>query len=439
MTSSTPRANIGRPLANVSAYVCFRFIFSKFRPQELKLICQVVDSEMNILLRGSVGELVIEGPLVGRGYHERPDLTEKVFIEWPRKGCWAYRTGDLVRMYCLISWSRSLTFNQFVLGMMPDSTLEIMGRIDTQIKLRGVRIESEGISAVIRRAIPQTPSFSLDVATILGKHPAINVEQLVSFFSWEKDVPVFSRTSTRPCISIPPRRLMEQIKAKCEAELPSYMRPSHFIPLGWLPLSSNGKTDEKLLGQIFRDLDVETLTGLSGSHKNKVSRPCTSIEMEVFNILQKHVALHFDNPHPDMNIFETGLDSMGVIMFSTGLQKKFRATIPASEIMKDPRLSAIAAHLARCEYPRPQFPSETFTSFANLDLPYDSNHIEEVLPAFSVQEGVLARSADQDTLYVQHAIISCKKYTSLPKLKLAWTSVVQRHQILRYDSILIDK
>lgn len=411
-------------------------LFSKSHPHELKIICQVVDLEMNILLRGSVGELIVEGPLVGRGYHERPDLTEKVFIEWPRKGCWAYRTGDLVRMCHLISWSRSLNVNQSVLGMMPDSTLEIVGRIDTQIKLRGVRIESEGICAIIRKATSQTASFSLDVATILGKHPAINVEQLVSFFSWEKDVPVSSRTSTRPHISIPPRRLMEQIKAKCEAELPSYMRPSHFIPLGWLPLSSNGKTDEKLLSQIFRDLDVETITGLSGSHEDRVSRPCTSIEMEVFNVLQKHVALYFNNPHPDMNIFETGLDSMGVIRFSTGLRKTFGATIPASEIMKNPRLSAIATCLV-CEYARLQFPFETFTSLANLDLPYDSNHIEEVLPAFSVQEGVLARSADQDTLYVQHAIISCKEHTFLPKLKLAWTAVIRRHQILRYDSIFI--
>lgn len=58
---------------------------------------QVVDSDMQILPRGGVGELVVEGPLVGRGYHGRPDLTKKVFLEWPEKGCWAYKTGDLVR------------------------------------------------------------------------------------------------------------------------------------------------------------------------------------------------------------------------------------------------------------------------------------------------------------------------------------------------------
>lgn len=54
---------------------------------------------MVIVPRGGVGELVVEGPLVGKGYHGRDDLTAKSFMEWPDKGMWAYRTGDLVRMY----------------------------------------------------------------------------------------------------------------------------------------------------------------------------------------------------------------------------------------------------------------------------------------------------------------------------------------------------
>ena len=118
MDKDTPRANIGHTFANVSAYV--------------------VDENMNIVLRGGTGELVVEGPLVGRGYVGRPDLTEKVFLKFPDDGTdrWAYRTGDLVRM-------------------MPDLTLEIIGRIDTQIKLRGVRIESEGISSILRNAAAQ--------------------------------------------------------------------------------------------------------------------------------------------------------------------------------------------------------------------------------------------------------------------------------------------
>lgn len=45
--------------------------------------------------RGVPGELIVEGPLIGAGYHNNPEATRKSFIEWPQKGCKAYRTGDL--------------------------------------------------------------------------------------------------------------------------------------------------------------------------------------------------------------------------------------------------------------------------------------------------------------------------------------------------------
>ena len=73
MYRNTRKENIGRVFDNVSAYV--------------------VDDKLNIVPKGGLGELLVSGPLVGRGYLGRPDLTEKVFIEW--EGRKAYRTGDL--------------------------------------------------------------------------------------------------------------------------------------------------------------------------------------------------------------------------------------------------------------------------------------------------------------------------------------------------------
>ncbi|KAF8163357.1 peptide synthetase [Crassisporium funariophilum] len=398
MTSDTPRANIGRPFANVSAYV--------------------VDRNLEILLRGSVGELVVEGPLVGRGYHGRPDLTSKVFIEWPRKGCWAYRTGDLVRM-------------------MPDSTIEIVGRIDTQIKLRGVRIESEGISAIVRRAAPTTSAFALDAATVLAKHPAIGADQLVSLFSWDKSVSIGNRKSNMPRLVTPPVGLLKRIKVACEAELPSYMRPSHFIPLSWLPLSSNGKTDTKILIEVFRSLDVNILSNLSLSMEDNVDlRQCTETERTIFQILQKHISLCFNEAHPQVNIFECGLDSMAMIRFITDLKDVFGQPFSASDIMKAPRLSDIATllHTLQTRRPRKSHPQAILTHPAWLTAVhsvYDPRHVEAIFPPFPVQEGVLARSAGLNTLYVQHVIFRLKAHTSKSKLKDAWQSIVSRHQILR--------
>lgn len=318
---------------------------------------------------------------------------------------------------------------------MPDSTLEILGRIDTQIKLRGVRIESEGISAIVRSAVPQSESLSLDVTTILAKHPVINVEQLVSVFSWDKTIPISTRKSKKPEIVIPPAGMIKSIKAKCENELPGYMRPAHFIPLGWLPLSSNGKADTKLLTRLFCGLDIEVLAKVAIAEDSKDSRPCTDIEKRIFEVLQKHVALPFDKPHPELNVFECGLDSMAVIRFSTELRNIFKAKISASAIMKGPRISEIASYLqslqATCLSQAVPFTSSVSVLYADPTLPYNPSQIENILPPFTVQEGVLARSSASDSLYVQHVILSLNVHISMPQLRNAWSFVVSRHPILR--------
>lgn len=73
MSTQTRKENIGHPFLNCSAYV--------------------VDKNLNVVMRGAAGELLVAGPLVGRGYHGKPELTRRVFIAWD--GQVAYRTGDL--------------------------------------------------------------------------------------------------------------------------------------------------------------------------------------------------------------------------------------------------------------------------------------------------------------------------------------------------------
>ncbi|KAG5645251.1 NRPS protein [Asterophora parasitica] len=399
METATPRANIGHPFANVSAYV--------------------IDTDLNILPRGGIGELVVEGSLVGRGYHARPDLTERVFIEWPKKGDWSYRTGDLVRM-------------------MPDQTLEILGRIDSQIKLRGVRIESEGISSIIRKAAPTSSHFSLDVTTVLAKHPSIGTEQLVSFISWDPSVPVSTRKSLKPQVISPPKGLMKRISSICEVELARYMRPSHVIPLGWLPLSSNGKSDAKVLVGIFNALGVEALSELMAStHEQGETRPVTKLEENIFGVLGRHATIPLSVPLPGLNIFECGLDSMAVIRFSKDLKDTFGHRVSASDIMLTPTLSGISSLLSG---PSPS-PAATVSTSHSADFSskwsgeigsnYDLSTVDHLLPPFSVQEGVLSRSADNDGMYVQHVIVSCKSGVRVPDLQRAWRAVMDRHPILR--------
>ncbi|KAI0721073.1 peptide synthetase [Cerioporus squamosus] len=403
MDRDTPRANIGHTFANVAAYV--------------------VDENMNIVLRGAPGELVVEGPLVGRGYVGRPDLTEKAFLKFPDDGTdrWAYRTGDLVRM-------------------MHDATLEIMGRIDTQIKLRGVRIESEGISSILRSAA--APERTLDVMTILAKHPAIGVEQLVSFVAWDSSVPVSTRKGGKPNLVSPPDGLLRKLRDASERELASYMRPSHIVPLTFIPLSSNGKADAKVLTAFFLELDMAALTGLmagskSGAPSNEPKREPTDLERKVLAVLEPYVKVPVERLGPETNLFECGMDSLAVARFAADLRRAFDVKVSPPQIMQAPLVSAVAALV---EGSRTASAVEQTSSAVRLFADrvreevhnaYPSATIEDLLPPLPVQEGVLFRSANAPTMYVQHVLMRLRPEVSLTKLHGAWKELIVHHEMLR--------
>ena len=102
-------APIGKPLDNLHLFV--------------------VDKDMNRLPLGAVGELLVSGPQVGRGYLNLPEKTAETFIDWNGLRC--YRTGDVVRY-------------------LPDGNIQFVGRSDGQVKIRGFRIELKEVEAVIR-------------------------------------------------------------------------------------------------------------------------------------------------------------------------------------------------------------------------------------------------------------------------------------------------
>ncbi|KAI0780914.1 hypothetical protein BD413DRAFT_608137 [Trametes elegans] len=393
MDKDTPRANIGHTFANVGAYV--------------------VDEKMNILLRA-----VPESSLW-------KDLSlDVVFLKFPDDGTdrWAYRTGDLVRM-------------------MPDATLEIIGRIDTQIKLRGVRIESEGISSILRNAA--APKYSLDAITILGKHPAIGIDQIVSFVAWDTTVPVSARKGGTPTLLDPPEGLLLQLRNACDRELASYMRPSHIVPLSFIPLSSNGKADAKVLAAFFLALDLAALTklmagGRSVSSTNRLDhREPTEAELSVLDAIRPYVNMSVDQLGPYTNIFECGMDSLAVARLAADLRKATGSKISPAQIMQHPAVNEIAELLGRSpaapSLVNGHSPIDHFASTVReeVEAVYTAEAIESLLPPFPVQEGVLYRSANEPSMYVQHVIMRLDPKTSVSALKEAWTELTTSHEMLR--------
>ncbi|MEO6193523.1 MAG: amino acid adenylation domain-containing protein, partial [Thermoanaerobaculia bacterium] len=180
---------IGRPVANTRIHV--------------------VDRELRPLPVGVPGELLIGGIQVGRGYLARPDLTAERFIPDPlsgEAGARLYRTGDLARL-------------------LADGAADFLGRIDHQVKLRGLRIELGEIEAALSRH----PEVAQAVVVVREDTPGNAL--LTAYY-----VPTGEAAPGAA-----------DLRAALRAELPEYMVPAWFVPLSGLPLTSSGKVDRKAL------------------------------------------------------------------------------------------------------------------------------------------------------------------------------------------------
>ena len=189
ITDTSSGITIGKPIANTTV--------------------RILDAQKNLCPIGVPGELCIGGVGVTLGYWNRPELTADRFIPDPfstAPGATLYRTGDRAR------WRN-------------DGTLEHLGRLDFQVKLRGFRIEVGEIEAGIAR------------------HPAVREVAVIA----REDVPGDKRLVAYLVAENPPADLADQLRALVRTAMPEYMVPAHFVTLEALPLTHNGKLDRKAL------------------------------------------------------------------------------------------------------------------------------------------------------------------------------------------------
>jgi amino acid adenylation domain-containing protein len=205
---------IGRPIANTRVYV--------------------LDRHRQPVPIGVPGELWIAGDGLARGYVDRSELTAERFVTQRFSDGIEerlYRSGDVVR------W-------------LADGTLEFLGRRDTQVKLRGFRVELGEVES----ALAQHPHVR-DVAVVVRPDPA-GEKRLVAYVV--------------PDGSLTPRDLREFLRSK----LPEYMVPSAFVLLERLPLTPNGKVDRTGLPDTGESREpVETVVFPRNDEERQLSSP----------------------------------------------------------------------------------------------------------------------------------------------------------------------
>ena len=226
---------IGAPIQNVRIYL--------------------LDERGNPCPVGVPGQLHIAGVGLARGYHRRPDLTAEKFVADPFSGAPGgrmYRTGDLAR------WR-------------PDGTVEFLGRIDHQVKLRGLRIELGEIEAALR----EQPGVR-DAAVIV-REDTPGDKRLVGYVVGDTDG--------------------GELRSALKKTLPDYMVPPSLVTLDRLPLTPNGKLDRRALPAPVSTRDTSRLVA-----------PSTPTEMLLAGIWMD--VLKIDTLGVDDDFFDLGGHSM---------------------------------------------------------------------------------------------------------------------------------
>ena len=232
--------------------------------------CITVNEEGEPLPLGTQGELVILGDGVGRGYIGRDDLNERNFISY--FGIPAYRAGDLA-------------------VVRPDGNIEFHGRVDDQVKLRGLRVEL----GEVEKVIGSFPGVKQAVVTVVKGAQ----EYLAAHFLADKPIDI------------------AELKRHAKQYLTSYMVPQSFMQMEEFPLTPNGKVDKRALPEA--ELDYSDIVPA----QTDVQKQLLDI---VFGILKT------DRVGVTTDLLEAGLSSLGAIRLCSEIRAAFGVAIKTSEL-----------------------------------------------------------------------------------------------------------
>ena len=271
------RIPIGRPIANTRLYI--------------------LDREMRPVPVGVVGELYLGGVALARGYHARPALTAEKFVPDPFSsdpGGRLYRTGDAVR---------------YLAG----GEVEFVGRLDTQVKVRGFRVELGEVEAALRR------------------HPAVQ-EALVA--PWEErpgELSLAAYVVAGPGASAVERGELRQFLGET---LPQFMIPGVYVMLDAMPLTPSGKIDRRALPPPERE---------SRASGEGFDNPATPIEELLAGVWEELLGLGRVGVTEDF--FELGGHSLLAARLVARVRERLGAEVALRKVFESPTVRGLAVEV----------------------------------------------------------------------------------------------
>jgi amino acid adenylation domain-containing protein len=264
----------------------------------------LLDESLRLVPTGVVGEICLAGDGVGRGYLNDEALTARKFVDDPfagKPGARLYRTGDLGRY-------------------LNDGNLEFLGRIDHQVKIRGLRIELGEIEMLLR-AHPRVKE-----AVAVATEHAPGDQRLTAYFT---------------CVSAEAAEatdkdngLEDELRDILAKKLPAYMIPNLFIRLREMPLNPNGKIDREALPMP---------SSVERSAKATFVPPGTPTEETVAALFAE--ILKVDEVGRDDHFFRLGGHSLMATQMIASISEAFNIRFSAIDFFARPTVAALAERI----------------------------------------------------------------------------------------------
>jgi amino acid adenylation domain-containing protein len=275
---AAPHVPIGRPLRNTRLYL--------------------LDDRLSVVPIGVTGEVYIGGKGVGRGYFGDPSRTAEAFMPDPfsdAPGARLYRTGDIA-------------------FYLEDGNIEYRGRCDTQVKIRGCRIELSEIEAA------------------LELHPSITQAIVLSRMSGDKAssdpiLVAYLLIQSRPLPGDP------ELTHSLAQRLPAYMLPAAYVKLESFPLTSNGKVDRHALQQL------DTVRAEPNDLSAFVA-PTTRVEMKITEIWTEVLRVNKFGIYD--NFFNLGGHSIRAVKVANRINHTFGVKLSLRHIFDEPTIAGLA-------------------------------------------------------------------------------------------------
>ncbi|KAI3318464.1 acetyl-CoA synthetase-like protein [Xylariaceae sp. AK1471] len=377
---------------------------------------------------GSVGELWLEGPQVGRGYIAdeaktaasfvtRPKWTQGIIKEptWTQADgppCRFYRTGDLV---CYGA----------------GGALVFQSRIDSQVKIRGQRTELGEVERSIQISLVAGDMKAQIVADVFKPLKSAN-PILVAFLLTDQDDTMQEK--------------LLDVDQKLASMVPSYMIPTAYITVKDFPMTATGKIHRKSLRETYMAMTLEKITTLNALRASNHLPPSTATERLLQGLWAEVLGIDPKTIFADSSFLRIGGDSLGAMRL-VGLARKRGLVFTVADIFRQPQLRSFAADIQTQESVAIPLVSSTIEPLSLLDPTQSSReeakaqaaslcgidgiYVEDVFPCTPLQSGLLAETVKHPGMYVLTESWVFKENIDRRRFRAAWQSVIQRNPILR--------